>query len=91
MYIGGYVKVSLSPRESTAAACAFSCPRAGLITGEAFVLFAAGFHWVSFDVVCKKVAQFAYWFSDFSLFTIYSSFVPTNKCNNDIIIWELPK
>lgn len=61
MYIGGYVKVSLSPRESTAAACAFSSPQAGLITVEAFVLFAAGFHWVSFDVVCMKVAQFAYW------------------------------
>lgn len=67
MYIGSYVKVSLSPRESTAAACAFSSPRAGLITVEAFVLFAAGFHWVSFDVVCKKVAQFAYWLLGFCL------------------------
>lgn len=60
MYIGGYTKVSLSPQESTAAACAFSSPRAGLITVEAFVLFAAGFHWVSFDVACEKVDEFAY-------------------------------
>lgn len=27
---------------------------------EAFVLFAAGFHWVSFDVACEKVDEFAY-------------------------------